>query len=159
MVNEEAKKLAALTIFLRVYGVLSLIIFGSLFIGFAIQTPHLAESGSLNWTIWNGIRCGGEPCHVPPMLFTIYLVWAVFFLLAARKPLAYISFLHFTMWANLFHGLLMIVQAVMMMERYWSKWFTDIPFVLILALGIYLWLPTPSQDGIALERADSSALH
>jgi len=147
MVNDETRKLAALAIFLRVYGVLSLIIFGSLIVGFAVQTPLLAEGGALNWLIWNGIRCGDQPCHVPPMLFTIYLVWGVFFLLAARKPLAYVSFLNFTMWANLFHGLLMVVQATMDMGHYWSKWFTDIPFVLILALGIYLWRPTPSQDG------------
>lgn len=148
MVNDETKKLAALAIFLRIYGVLSLIIFGSLFVGFAIQTPLLADEprGALNWMIWNGIRCGGEMCHVPPMLFIIYFVWGVFFFLAARKPLAYVSFLNFTMWANLIHGLLMAVQAAMMMGRYWSKWFTDIPFILILALGIYLWRPTPSQD-------------
>jgi hypothetical protein len=148
MVNDETKKLAALAIFLRIYGVLSLIIFGSLFVGFAIQTPLLADEprGALNWMIWNGIRCGGEMCHVPPMLLIIYFVWGVFFFLAARKPLAYVSFLNFTMWANLFHGLLMAVQAAMMMGRYWSKWFTDIPFILILALGIYLWRPTPSQD-------------
>lgn len=139
--SNETKKLSRLAIFLRVYGVLSLIIFGALFVGFGVQTPLLAEGGSLNWLIWNGIKCGNEPCHVPPMLFIIYLVWAVFFLLAASKPLAYVSFLNFTMWANLSHGLLMAVQAVMMMDRYWSKWFTDIPFVLILALGIYLWRP------------------
>ncbi len=39
--------------------------------------------------IWNGIRCGSEPCHVSPMLFIIYLVWAVFFFLAGRQPFAY----------------------------------------------------------------------
>jgi hypothetical protein len=146
MVQDEAKKRSALAIFLRVYGVLSLIIFGPLFVGFLLQTSLLAEGGSLNWVIWNGVRCGGEPCHVPPMLFTIYLVWAFFFFLAARNPLSYVSFLNFTMWANLFHGILMGVQAAMMMDRYWSKWFTDIPFVLILALGIYLWRPARSKE-------------
>jgi hypothetical protein len=42
------------------------------------------------------------------------------------------------MWANLAHGLLMVVQAAMDMDRYWSKFLTDIPAVLILALGMYL---------------------
>lgn len=148
MVNDETRKQYALAIFLRIYGVLSLIIFSSLIVGFAIQTPLLAEGGALNWVIWNGIRCGSQPCHVPPMLFTIYLVWAVFFFLAARKPLSYVSFLDFTMWANLFHGLLMAVQAGMDIGHYWSKWFTDIPFVLILALGIYLWRPTASEGAL-----------
>src|SRR5215813_5466542 len=146
--KDETKKLTALATIPRVYGVLSLIIFCPLFIGFIVQTPLLAEGGALNWLIWNGVQCGSQPCHVPPMLFIIYLTWAVFFFLAARKPLAYVSFLNFTMWANLFHGLLMAVQAAMMMDRYWSKWLTDIPFVLILALGIYLWRPT-SKQGVA----------
>jgi hypothetical protein len=41
------------------------------------------------------------------------------------------------------------VQAAMHMDRYWSKWFTDIPFVLILALGIYLWRPRRAADSSA----------
>jgi hypothetical protein len=141
MNKDETRKLSRLAIFLRIYGVLSLLVFGALFIGFTVQSPLLAEPGSLNWLIWNGVRCGDQPCHVPPMLFTIYLVWAVFLLLAARKPLQYVSFLNFTMWANLFHGLLMAGQAATMMDHYWSKWFTDIPFVSILALGIFVWRP------------------
>jgi hypothetical protein len=140
MDTHETKKLARLAIFLRVYGVLSLVIFGPLFLGFAFQTALLAEGGPLNWTIWDDVTG-----HVGPMLFVVYLTWAVFFFLAARNPLAYVSFLSFTMWANLFHGLLMGVQAAMMMDRYWSKWLTDIPFVLILALGIYLWRPSPME--------------
>jgi hypothetical protein len=114
MITNETKKLAALAIVLRVYGVLTLIIFGSLFVGFAVQTPLLADEpkGALNWLIWNGIRCGSEPCYVPPMLFIIHIVWGVFFFLAARNPLGYVSFLNFTMWAYLFHGLLMAVQAL-----------------------------------------------
>jgi hypothetical protein len=40
MVNDATKKLAALAVFLRVYGVLSLIIFGSLIVGFSVQSPY-----------------------------------------------------------------------------------------------------------------------
>jgi len=66
----------AFRIFLRVYGVLTLAIFISLFIGFLAQSPLLAEHGGvLNWTIWNDVRCGGEHMHVPPMLMVIYIVW------------------------------------------------------------------------------------
>jgi hypothetical protein len=147
MTNHETRKLTRLSLFLRVYAILLLIIFIPLFLGFLFQSPLLEEGrGPLNWLIWNGVTCNGEHCHVPPMLFTIYLVWAVFLLLAARKPLAYVSFLTFTMWANLAHGLLMAAQAAMEMHRYWSKWFTDIPFILILTLGIYLWGPTLNPD-------------
>jgi hypothetical protein len=39
VVSNETKKLAALAIALRVYGAPTLIIFGSLFVGCAVQTP------------------------------------------------------------------------------------------------------------------------
>ena len=72
----------------------------------------LAENGgSLNWLIWNDVHSGHDHPHMPLMLFTVYIVRAVFLLLAARWPLAYMSLLTFTMWANLAHGLLMVVQA------------------------------------------------
>jgi Family of unknown function (DUF6632) len=152
MTKDETRKLAALAVFLRIYGVVSLVLFSLLFVGFTVQTPLLADrfddrgQGALNWLIWNGVRCGGEMCHVPPMLFVIYLTWGAFFLRAARRPLAYKSFLDFTMWANLVHALLMAVQALMDMGHYWSKWFTDIPFTLFIAVGIYLWRPSGSDD-------------
>jgi hypothetical protein len=131
---------AAFRIFLRVYGVLTLAIFVSLLVGFLAQSPLLAEHGGvLNWTIWNDVRCGSAHLHVPPMLMVIYIVWGVFLLSAASDPRSYASFLSFTMWANLAHGLLMVVQAATEMSHYWSKYLTDIPFVLILALGIFLW--------------------
>jgi hypothetical protein len=58
------------------------------------------------------------------------------------NPPAYSSFLDFTMWANLAHGVLMAAQAFTDLDRYWSKFLIDIPFVLILSLGIFLLRPT-----------------
>src|SRR3981081_2613898 len=99
-------KLTTLRIFLRIYGILTIAIFSLLFVGFIVQTPLLAEhGGSWNWTIWNDVRFGNEHAHVPPMLMLIYIVWGVFLLRAAGNPPAYLSFLNFTMWANLAHGL------------------------------------------------------
>lgn len=142
--HNHGGKPRALAVFLRVYGVLSLAIFVPLFIGFLVRTPLLAEAGGpLNWTIWNDVSSGHEHAHVPPMLFAIYIVWAVFLLIAARNPLAHTSFLAFTMWANLAHGLLMVAQAATALDRYWSKFLTDIPFILILALGIFFLRPSP----------------
>jgi hypothetical protein len=161
VIKESARKLATLTIFLRVYGVLTLIIFSLLFVGILVETPLLSEhGGSLNWTIWNDVRFGNEHNHVPPMLMIIYIVWGVFLIRAARNPQAYVSFLNFTMWANLAHGALMVGQAGMDIDRYWSKFFTDIPFVLILALGIYLLRPTAdSQRSLPDERVRPVAQH
>jgi hypothetical protein len=147
MIIDPSRKLAALRVFLRIYGVLTLLIFGLLFVGFMVQTPLLGEhGGALNWTIWNDVRFGHDHAHVPPMLLLIYVVWGVFLLRAAGNPQAYSSFLDFTMWANLAHGLLMSAQVFTDVDRYWSKFLTDIPFVLILSLGIFLWRPrTPER--------------
>ena len=70
--------------------------------------------------------------------------------------MAYTSFLAFTMWANLAHALIMAGQATMMPERYGSKWFTDIPFTGLIALGIYLRQPQVRKDET---RTDRSSLH
>ncbi|HET6734700.1 DUF6632 domain-containing protein [Mycobacterium sp.] len=147
MVTDTPRKLAALSVFLRIYGILTLIIFGLLFAGFIVQTPLLAEhGGALNWTIWNDVQFGQDHAHVPPMLMLIYVVWGVFLLRAANNPPAYFSFLAFTMWANLAHGLLMAAQVFTDVDRYWSKFLTDIPFVLILAIGIYLLKPAAKPE-------------
>jgi hypothetical protein len=144
----ETKRLWALSTLLRVYGVVTLIIFGFLLAGFAIQTPLLSDEpkGALNWVIWNGIRCGKEPCYVPPMLFVIHIVWGVFFFIAARKPLSYTSFLVFTEWAYLAHGLLMTGQALTHFAMQWHRFFMDVPYELILAFGIYHWRPGSSLE-------------
>jgi FtsH-binding integral membrane protein len=141
------RRRTAFKMFLRVYGVLTLAIFTLLVVGFVAQSPLLAEhGGTLNWTIWNDTHCGGEHLHVPPMLMVIYIVWGVFLLRAAQNPEGYRSFLNFTAWANLAHGALMVVQAGSELNQYWSKFFTDIPFVVILSLGIYLWQRTDSSQ-------------
>jgi hypothetical protein len=145
---DETRTLRTLTTLLHVYGAMTLIIFGLLLVGFAVQTPLLSDNpkGALNWTIWNGIRCGSEPCYVPPMLFIIHIVWGVFFFVAARRPWAYVSFLRFTMWAYLAHGLLMAAQALTHMSTQWHRFFMDVPYELILALGIYVWRPRKPEN-------------
>ena len=149
-----SRGLKAFRVFLRVYGVLTLAIFVLLLVGFIAKSSLLAEHGGpLNWTIWNDVRCGMETMHVPPMLMVIYIVWGVFLLRAAGDPPGYASFLNFTMWANLAHGVLMAAQAGSEFDHYWSKFLTDIPFVLILALGIYLWrrADKPQQSSRAID--------
>jgi uncharacterized protein DUF6632 len=136
----EGKKLKALKVFLRVYGILSLILFGGLSLGLFFHAPILDKGGALNWTVWDDMSD-----HAPLMITVIYFVWSVFLIRSAKDPLAYSSFLDFTMWANLAHGLIMIPQASGMHE-YHSKFMTDIPWVLILA-GAIAFL-RPSRSGI-----------
>ena len=147
--NEETK-LRALKVWLRVWGIVSLCIFVPLLLGFIVQSPLLAENGGLlNWAIWNDVSSSNHlgsshAAHVPPMLFTIYIVWAIYVLMAASDPRQYRSFLDFTMWANTGHGLLMAVQALTDLSRYWSKFLTDVPWILGIALVIVLFRPDKS---------------
>jgi hypothetical protein len=136
----EDKKLTVLKVFLRVYGVLSLILFGGLSLGLFFHAPILDKGGALNWAVWDDMSD-----HAPLMITVIYFVWSVFLIRSAKDPLAYASFLDFTMWANLAHGLTMIPQASGMHE-YHSKFMTDIPWVLILAGAIALF--RPSRSGV-----------
>lgn len=151
----EETKLTALKWSLRVWGLLAFPIFIPLLTGFAVQSPLLDTGGVLNWTIWNGVICGSEPCHVPPMLFVIYVVWAVFALLAARRPRQYMSFINFTMWGNLAHALLMVVQALSLPQIYWSKFLTDIPYIGLIAVAIFLFRPATSR-GVAEDQVETA---
>jgi hypothetical protein len=143
---KEEAKLRALKISLRAWGIVAIFLFSALSIGFFVQTPLLAENGgSLNWLIWNNVHSHGEPAYVPPMLFIIYIVWGVFALVAANKPYQYLSFLNFTMWTNFGHALLMMGQVFTDWDRYWSKFFTDIPYILFIGIIILVFRPSGAE--------------
>lgn len=136
-------KTAALRLFLRVYGTLSLMLFSALLIGFTFRIPILDQGGMLHWAIWDEVSG-----HVGPMLFVIYLVWSIFLIKAANRPQAYASFLEFTMWANLAHALFMVPQALGSHHDQW-KLLTDVPWLLLLAGGLAVLRPklAPSEVG------------
>ena len=134
----EISKIRKLQVFLRIYGMLSLLIFGILAVAFLFRIPEFNPDGRFHWLIWDDVYG-----HVAPMLIVIYLTWSIFFFVASKDPVRYISFLDFTMWANLAHGLVMIPMAFDS-GVYHSKFLTDIPFILFLSLGLY-WL-RPSTE-------------
>jgi hypothetical protein len=138
----DQKKLHALRVFLRVYGALSLALFSALLLGFIVQYQPLDEGQPLHWVIWD--RVDG---HVGPMLFVIYMVWSVFLIRAASDPFKYRSFLDFTIWANLAHGALMIPQALGD-PQYYSKFLTDIPWILGLSAAILILRPSTAATSI-----------
>ncbi len=140
--EQPSPKIRKLQALLRVYGVSTLLIFGTLSIAFLFQLPAFNPGGPLHWLIWDDVYG-----HVAPMLIVIYLVWGVFLLLASRDPVRYASFLDFTLWANLAHGVLMIPMALFG-EMYQSKFLTDIPFILFLSLGLYVWRPRSVGSGV-----------
>src|SRR5215510_13282041 len=75
MVREESERLAALVVFLRTYGVLTLIIFGSLFVGFAVQTPLLVDEpkGAPNRLIWKASGAAASRVTSLPRLGCVLL--------------------------------------------------------------------------------------
>jgi hypothetical protein len=99
--------LQALRVFLRVYGALSLALFTSLLLGFIVRFQPLDSGRPMHWVIWDRLTD-----HVGPMLFVIYMVWSIYLIRAAADPLKHQSFLDFTMWANLAHGLLMVPYSL-----------------------------------------------
>ena len=131
---EQLSKLKNLKLFLNIYGVLSILLFGGLFLLTSFDAPLMQEVGALRFMRWDVLSK-----HVEMMLEAVYLVWGVFMLKAAHKPMAYLSFLSFTLWANLVHGLLMIPQAMMVGMMY--KMGTDIAYCIVLAAGLWVLMP------------------
>ena len=129
-----------LKIFLRVWAVASIAIFGFIFIGYGMHAPMFRPDAAMHWAVWDDL-----PGHVAMMLAAIYLTWSVFLLLAARKPAEYASFLDFTMWANLVHGLVMVPGGFE--HGYHGKFLTDIPWILLLSVAIYVLRPEGSRPG------------
>ena len=135
---EQTSKLKNLSTFLYIYGVVSIILFGGLFLLTSFDAAVMQEGGALRFMRWDILSK-----HVELMIETVYLVWGIFMLKAAREPLKNISFLNFTLWANLAHGLLMIPQAFMVGMEF--KMFTDVAYCLFLAGGLWLLMPKVNE--------------
>src|SRR5258706_4719488 len=99
--------LRTIKIFLNIYGIISIILFGGLFLLTSTDASIMQDGGALRFMRWDVLSK-----HVELMLEVVYLVWGIFMLMAARKPLSYLSFLKFTLLGNLLHGLLMSPQAM-----------------------------------------------
>ena len=129
--------------FLTVYGWLSLALFGVLMIGFIVQPTSWDVGGPWHWLIWDRIDD-----RVAPMLLAVYVVWSIFIIRAARDPVANKTFIDFTVWANIAHGLAMIPHALMGPE-YRMKLLTDIPWVFLPAIALVVLRPSLTQRRIA----------
>ncbi len=127
--------LRGLRLFLNTYGVISVLLFGGLFTLTLMDAAVLQAGGPLRFMRWTPLAK-----HIELMLEGVYFVWAIFFFLAARNPRRYLSFIDFTIWANAVHGLIMLVQAMMMPEFHY-KVFTDVAYCLVLAVGLLMLRP------------------
>ena len=134
-----------LSLFLNVYGVVSVILFGGLFALTLSDAAIIQEGGALRFMRWEPLAK-----HIELMLEGVYFVWAIFFFAAARNPMGYLSFIDFTIWANAVHGLIMVVQAIIM-PHFHYKMFTDVAYCLVLSVGLVLLRPH--------SRMETSAAH
>jgi hypothetical protein len=131
----EQPPLKGLRLFLNIYGVISVVLFGGLLFFTMIDAPMLQDGGAMRFMRWTPLAK-----HIEIMLEGVYLVWGVYFFLAARKPLQYLSFIDFTIWANLVHGLIMLIQTFIM-PMFLYKIFTDIAYCLALGVGLLILRP------------------
>src|SRR4051812_20829356 len=96
-----------LPLFLRIYGWASLALFTTLLAAFTFRLSAFDTGGSLHWMVW-----GPLSDHVAPMLLAVYVVWSIYLIRAARNPQENASFIEFTVWANVAHGIVMIAHAL-----------------------------------------------
>lgn len=129
------RRLKRFRLFVTAWSAASIVLFACLWIGLAVPLPILANGGAMHWAVW-----GDAGTHVGPMLFVVYIVWSVFLIRAADDPWRHALFLDFTVWANLAHGLLMVVQ-LLLSPHDMGKMFTDVPWVMTIAIGIVLLRP------------------
>ena len=99
--NDEPS-VKGLSLFLNIYGVISLILFGGLLVLTATDAALVQEGGAMRFMRWEPLAK-----HIELMPEGVYFVWAIFFFAAARSPLRYLSFTDFTIWANAVHGIIM----------------------------------------------------
>lgn len=127
--------MARLKAFLNVYGVVSIVLFGGLFSLTLFDAPIMQDGGALRFMRWEPLAK-----HIELMLEGVYLVWGVFFFRAARNPLQYLSFIDFTIWANIVHGLIMVPQSHVI-PGFHYKLLTDVAYCLVLSGGLLVLRP------------------
>ena len=76
---EQLSKLKKLKLFLTIYGVVSIILFGGLLLLTSFDASIMQEGGALRFMRWDVLSK-----HVELMLEAVYLVWGVFMLKAAQ---------------------------------------------------------------------------
>ena len=133
-----------LALVLRVFGVILVGLFATLFILTAVDSPLVQGGGALAWLRWMPFS---DSKQVELMLEIVYLVWAVFMIRASANPMKYLSFIDFTAWANAAHGILMVIQTFVLANQ-WHKLYTDDALTLILA-SLLFWLRPQGLDEAA----------
>jgi hypothetical protein len=129
---ESSSKLGALRV--------ALVVFGIIFIFGVYPLTILWPSG---WA-WHM----GGPSMYLQMILGIYATLGVFLLLAARKPLSYLSLIWFTIWSSIVHGGIMAAQAIVYPEHR-GHLYGDVPALLLIAVVLALLTPRGEAAKVA----------
>jgi len=75
----------------------------------------------------------GGPSMYLQMILGVYATLGIFLVMAARRPLANLSLIWFTVWSSVVHGGIMAWQAIMYPEHH-GHLYGDVPVLLLVAL-------------------------
>lgn len=138
----EVLKLSRLRVFLRVLSV-------AYFAGFIpwitlilLNAPILAPGSSLAPLL----RFQPYNPHYESMMAAIHLVWAVMLWRASNDPAGNVLFIDFTIWANVAHGLVMLI-ATPLQKGLPMMVIEGVPLFVIA--GVLLWLRPEHVDTVA----------
>lgn len=124
----EADKAKYLSLALRVFGVIFLLVY---------PIGLVWPSG---W-VWHG----GDGMYYLQMICGIYFVLGVFLIRAANNPAEHASLISFTVWSSVVHALIMAVQAIMD-ENETGHLIGDVPALLLVAAVLWFLSPKDAAD-------------
>jgi hypothetical protein len=79
------------------------------------------------------------------MMLMLYLAWCYLLIREASNPSGAGLLFDFGIIANCLHGLLMIVQTIMMWKHEMPHLWADIPLLFVLVLALWLYHPNKIQ--------------
>jgi hypothetical protein len=78
------------------------------------------------------------------MIMGIYATLGVFLIRAAKNPREHLSLIWFTIWLNIVHGGIMLVQAIVD-ENEWANLLGDVPALFLVASVLWVLVPKKSE--------------
>lgn len=92
------------------------------------------------------------------MMLSIYFTLGIFLLLAVRKPSAHRSLIAFAGWANVAHGLVMVLMAIGMKADRRELLFATL-LCLVVGVPLIVLLPRKSSADLNLAKAAVPQVH
>ena len=133
----EAQRMTLLSIFLRVLSIGSLAAFISWITLILLDAPILAPGGRLA----PELRFQPYNADYESMLAAINIVWAVMLWRASNDPAKHLLFIDFTIWANVAHGLVMLI-ATPVQKGLVMTFIEGVPLLVVAAV---LWWLRPTS--------------